>query len=336
MGILAPSGLLAALRTVGVAATLLTAVPAGGNPDFAAWLAALRQEAARRGISSATIDATLTGVSLIPRVLELERRQPELTLSVGEYLSRYVPRGRIERGRQHLTANSALLEEIGARYGVPPRFIVALWGLETDYGQRTGDFPVIGALATLAYEGRRRALFREELLAALRILDEGHAPVRNLRGSWAGAMGQSQFLPSSFLRYAVDHDGDGRRDIWSSRPDVFASIARYLAGVGWRGGETWGYAVRLPRDFDRALAGPTMTRALSEWQRRGVRRVGGADLPLGDASGSVLLPEGAHEPAFLVLENYHVLLRWNRSVLFAIAAGVLADAIEAAGERGAP
>ncbi|MGH7322740.1 MAG: lytic murein transglycosylase [Candidatus Rokuibacteriota bacterium] len=336
MGVRAPSRLRAALCTVATAAALLTAAPAPGNPDFAAWLAALRREAEGRGISSATIDATLTGVSLIPRVLELERRQPEFTLSVGEYLSRYVPRGRIERGREHLAANRALLDEIGAQYGVPARFVVALWGLEAEYGQRTGDFPVIGALATLAYEGRRRALFHEELLAALRILDEGHAPARNLRGSWAGAMGQSQFLPSSFLRYAVDHDGDGRRDIWSSRPDVFASIARYLAEAGWQGGETWGYAVRLPPDFDRALAGPTMMRPLSEWQGRGVRRIGGADLPLGDPPGSVLLPDGGHGPAFLVFENYHVLRRWNRSALFAIAAGVLADAIEGAGGPRAP
>ena len=330
---LASGRLAATLRAGAVAIVLLAGAPAVANPAFATWLDALRREAERRGISAATIQAALTGLSPIPRVLELDRRQPELTLSLREYLSRYVSTPRIERGRARLAEHRELLDEIGAKYGVPPRFIVALWGLETDYGQSVGDFPVIAALATLAYDGRRSALFREELFAALRIIDLGHVTTRNLRGSWAGAMGQSQFLPSSFLRFAVDHDGDGRPDIWTSRPDVFASIANYLAQAGWREGETWGHPVRLPAGFDGASAPLAGARPLAEWQRLGVRRPNGSDLPTGDTPASLLRPGPAGASTYLVLDNVRVLMRWNPSTLFAIAVGHLADAIEGVREE---
>lgn len=327
---LAPGRLCAALRVGVVAGVLLAGAPAAGHPGFTAWLEALRREAEQRGISAATLRAALDGLSPIPRVLELDRRQPEFTLTFADYLSRLVSTKRIEQGRERLAENRALLREVAGKYGVPPPVIVALWGLETDYGRTTGDFPVIGALATLAYNGRRSAFFREELLAALRILDRGYVSVPNLRGSWAGAMGQTQFLPSSFLRLAVDHDGDGRPDIWTSRPDIFASIANYLARAGWQPGETWGHPVRLPAGFDHSAHRAT-ARPLAAWRALGVRQADGRELPGQEAPASLVLPAAAADPAFLMLDNHHVLLRWNRSVFFATAAGLLADALDAAG-----
>jgi membrane-bound lytic murein transglycosylase B len=297
-------------------------------PGFDPWLVELRAEARSQGIRDSTLDAALAGVSPIVRVVELDRRQPEFTLTFAQYLDRVVSNARIEEGRAKFAENRALLESIGAKYGVQPRFIVALWGIETGFGRHTGGFPVIASLATLAFEGRRGAFFRKELLIALRILDEGHIEPGGMSGSWAGAMGQNQFMPSSFARFAVDHDGDGRRDIWTTRGDVFASTANYLAGSGWRADLTWGRKVRLPKGFDTALAGARNQRPLSAWQRLGVRRPDGSDLPDRDVAAALVLPEkGARSPAYLVYDNFEAILRWNRSDYFAIAVGYLADAI---------
>ncbi len=217
------------------ATAALAAIPsARANPtDFRTWLAELRSEAARQGISQRTIDGALAGVAPIPRVLELDRRQPESTMTFAQYRDRVINNDRVEQGRQRLVQNRDLLARVTERYGVPARFIMALWGMETSYGANMGGFKIVDALATLAYDGRRSQFFRTELLAALRILDQGHIAPERMLGSWAGAMGQSQFMPSSFLQYAVDFDGDGRRDIWTSQPDVFASAANYLARNGW-------------------------------------------------------------------------------------------------------
>jgi membrane-bound lytic murein transglycosylase B len=234
---------------------------------------------------------------------------------------------RIERGRELLAQHRPLLEEIGAAYGVQPRFIVALWGIETNFGTYTGGFPVIQALATLAHDGRRSSYFREELLNALQILDDGHIDVARMQGSWAGAMGQSQFMPSSFLRFAQDYDGDGRRDIWTTEADVFASAASYLAGFGWDADQTWGRQVRLPAGFDAGLADLEIRKPLSEWQRLGVRRADGQNLPAGDLTASLVLPDGPGGPAFLVYDNYRTIMRWNRSTYFATTVGILADRI---------
>jgi membrane-bound lytic murein transglycosylase B len=323
------------VQSLGAAAlVLLTGTEGAGDADFAGWLAAVRREAERRGVSASTIRSALTGLSPIRRVLELDRRQPEFTLPLREYLARAVSARRIERGRERLAEHQAVLGEIGGRYRVPPAIIVALWGLETDYGQVTGDFPLIAALATLAHDGRRGAFFREELFAALRMIDLGHGTASGLRGSWAGATGQSQFMPSSFLRYAVDHDGDGRPDIWRSHSDVFASIANYLAHAGWQEAAPWGYPIRLAAGTDGARVGGVATRPLSGWRDAGVHLADGGELPGGAALATLLLPEGPEGPAFVVLENHQVLLRWNRSVAFATAAGLLADAL-GAGHAGA-
>ena len=218
--------------------------------------------------------------------------------------------------------------EISKRYGVQPRFIVALWGIESSFGEGSGKFPVVAALATLAYDGRRSAFFRRELMNALKIIDQDHFDPKDMLGSWAGAMGQSQFMPSSFLLYAVNYSGDGRRDIWHSRPDVFASIANYLSQSGWHGDESWGRAVRLPAKFDPALIGLNVRKSMREWQRLGVQRSDGGVLPARDTVASVLRPGGEDGPALLVFDNFRVLMKWNSSSYFASAVGFLADSME--------
>jgi len=311
------------------AATLSGAGPArSATSSFADWLDGVRQEAAQKGIRPATISAALSGIQPIPRVLELDRRQPETTLTFQQYLDRVVNDDRVARGRRLLAENRDLLERVSARYNVQPRFIVALWGIESDFGRITGNFSVVESLATLAYDGRRSSFFRGELFNALRILDQGHIAPTSMRGSWAGAMGQNQFMPSSFLSYAQDFDGDGRRDIWTNLSDVFASTANYLSRVGWRGDETWGRWVALPDGFDRNLASLDTRKGLGEWQALGVRKSDGGPLPAADLKASVLTPGGAQGPASIVYENYRAIMKWNRSHYFAHAVGILADRIE--------
>ena len=297
--------------------------------DFAAWVAAFRQEALTEGIGSDTLDAVLPGLTFRPRVVELDRRQPEGTLTYAEYLSRVLPPARVNRGKRLLRKHRALLTEIGEAYGVQPRFIVALWGIESDFGRVTGGFSVLDALATLAFDGRRGEFFRGQLLDALRIVDDGHIQPDKMLGSWAGAMGQSQFLPSSFQQFAVDHDGDGRRDIWGTLPDVFASAANYLARAGWKHDQTWGRQVRLPEGFNADLTGLEVKKSLGDWQALGVRRSNGDDLPTRPLPASLILPGGPGGPAFLTYPNYRVLLKWNRSHYFATTVGQFADILSA-------
>jgi len=314
-----------------VAVLFLWSLPAGAQ-DFQAWLQALRAEAQERGIKATTLDSALNGIALIPRVVELDRRQPEFTLTYTQYRDRVVPLSRIKKGRKKLAENRALLQEIGTKLGVQPRFIVALWGIETDFGRVTGGFSVVPALATLAFDGRRSAYFRKELHNALLILDQGHITAKAMVGSWAGAMGQSQFMPSSFLAYAMDYDGDGRRDIWTTRADVFASAANYLAKSGWRADQTWGREVTLPANFAPALANLKVRKQTGEWQAMGVRRADGGDLPARQLSASIVLPEkGKMSPAYMVYSNYRTTLLWNRSTFFALAVGLLSDGIGASG-----
>ena len=298
-----------------------------GAESFTQWREGVRKEALSLGISAATFEAAFADVEPIPRIIELDRSQPEVTLTFAQYVERVVPESRVAKGRELLAEHRDLLEPIGREYGVPPRFIVALWGIETNFGQYLGGFPVIAALATLAHDGRRSAYFRQELLNALRILEDGHITTDAMMGSWAGAMGQSQFMPSSFVRYAVDHNGDGKRDIWGTQGDVFASAANYLAQTGWRAGETWGRHVALPAGFDHALTGLEVKKTLAKWQALGLRRADGGDLPQAAISGSVVLPGGEGGPAYLVYDNYRTIMRWNRSFYFATSVGLLADGI---------
>jgi membrane-bound lytic murein transglycosylase B len=313
---------------LGLAAGLLTLHAVAQPADFAAWLRALHAEARQLGISETTLHAALTGLQPLPRILELDRRQPEVTLTYTQYIQRVLSASRVQRGKHLFETHRPLLLEIGAAYGVQAPVIVALWGIETDYGRTTGDFPVLAALATLAYDGRRSAFFRQEFLEALKIVDEGHITPKAMLGSWAGAMGQNQFMPSSFRQYAVDFNGDGRRDIWTSLPDIFASTANYLARSGWLQGESWGCRVTVPAHVGRAHAGVEERKSLPDWQALGVQ-ASCSDAP--NRQASLVLPEGPDGPAFLVYDNFHTLLKWNRSIYFALAVGQLADTV---GEKG--
>ena len=305
--------------------SLLVSAPAHADARFATWLEGLHAEALERGIKRETLDAALRDIEPIPRVVELDRKQPEFTLTFAQYLARVVPNQRVRRARALLAEHGELLREVSALYKVQPRFLVALWGIESDFGRLTGGFRVIHALASLAYDGRRSTYFRGELLNALHIVDQGHIAPEDMMGSWAGAMGQAQFMPSTFLNFAVDYDGDGRLDIWHSRPDVFASAANYLAKSGWRDDITWGRAVRLPPGFDRSLIGLETVKTLPEWQAAGVRRADGTALPKRPLRASLIEAEEGKGPAFLVYDNYRALLKWNRSTFFALAVGYLAD-----------
>jgi membrane-bound lytic murein transglycosylase B len=309
-----------------ILALSLTSLSAQTRCDFEIWLADLRREALSNGISPATVNVALKDLSPIPRVIELDRNQLEFTMTLEEYLNLLVTESRVNRGREKLAEYRALLEDIEQRYGVQQRFLMALWGIETDYGRLMGDYPVIGATATLAFDGRRSGFFRGELLHALRILEQGHISADKMIGSWAGAMGQFHFLPSSFHGYAVDYEGDGRKDMWNNLGDAFASAANYLSRFGWIKEETWGREVLLPKEFDPALVGLKMRKPLVQWQRLGVRQVGGGEFPeRPETVTSLVRPDGRNGQSFLVYRNYRVILDWNRSELFGIAVGTLAD-----------
>jgi len=294
--------------------------------SFADWVVELRSEAKSKGISDKTLDASLSDLQPIPRVIELDRRQPEFTWTFRKYMGKLVNQVRIDKAKVKLADNSKLLNEIGTKYGIQPRFLVAFWGLETDFGRLAeGYFPTIAALATLAHDGRRSAFFREQLLTALKIIDQGHISVERMKGSWAGAMGHFQFIPTTFDAYATDYDGDGKIDIWANQADAYASAANFLTSVGWKGDEIWGREVVLPDGFDFNLADMKVKKSLADWQALGVRRVGGAKLPGIDMTASIVAPAGASGPAFLVYGNFRTIMNWNRSIFYALAIGQLAD-----------
>jgi membrane-bound lytic murein transglycosylase B len=304
--------------------TILTS-PNVNAKDFNSWLAIFKAEAIEKGIKKKTLDSAFSGVKPIPRVIELDRRQPEFTLTFQQYIGKVISNRRVNIGKRKLLEHSELLKNVSKKFNVQPRFIVALWAIETDFGRIMGGFPVISSLATLAFDGRRGKFFRKELILALKIIDDGHITANKMMGSWAGAMGQNQFMPSSFHAYAVDYNGDGSKDIWKTLPDVFASIANYLSQSGWRVSETWGRPVILPKNF----AYTKKLRALAEWQKLGVKKLDGGDLPKSILKASIILPEKNNmAPAYLAYNNYRVILRWNRSDYFAIAVGTLADRLK--------
>lgn len=301
---------------------------AWASQPFDQWLQGVKAEAAQKGVSAQTINTAFAGVRPIPRVIELDRKQPEGHMSFDEYYTKVINRQRVDQGRYLYKKHRAELERAAQKYGVPANYIVALWGIETNYGANTGGFKVIPALATLAHDGRRHEFFREELINALKIIDQGHISAANMKGSWAGAMGQNQFMPSSFHAYAVDGNGDGRRDIWGSLPDVFASTANYLSKSGWKEDERWGREVRTPKGFPASLAGLEVRKTLREWQGMGVTLPGGAPIPLAPGiKASLVAPDGLAGRTFLVYDNYRVIMKWNKSTYFATSVGLLADQI---------
>jgi len=298
------------------------------DADFARWLADFKQEAREKGISDATLDVAFVGVKPSPRVVKLDRSQPETIQTFQDYFEKRVTPYRIELGRKQFQENRQLFQQIESRFGVQGRFVAAFWGMETSYGRFSGGHYVIGALTTLAYDPRRAKFFRKQLMDALIILDEGHITVDKMKGSWAGAMGQTQFMPSTFRAYAMDGDGDGKINIWESKADAFASAANYLSSIGWRGDQTWGREVMLPDNFDQALIKGKVKKTLAEWQALGVRKMFGKNLPKRDLIATVVQPDGPGERAFITYPaNYSAILDWNRSHKFAISVGTLADAI---------
>ncbi len=306
----------------------LIAMPsaAPAKPDFQTWLEAVKADARADGVSAATLDSALKDVTPVARVIELDRHQPEFMRTFWGYLNNRVTPEVVQRGRDLLDKHDAMLARIAGRYGVPERYLVAFWGMETNYGAHLGSFPVIASLATLAYDDRRAAFFRRQLLHALHIVDDGHIAPRRMKGSWAGAMGHMQFLPSTFVRHAVDATGDGRKDIWHTLRDAFASGANYLDSLGWKADERWGREVVLPEDFPYAQAQLDVTKPLKAWADMGVRRANGEPLPVVDGmKGAIVLPQGHEGPAFMVYDNFRAILSWNRSVNYALAVGYLAD-----------
>ncbi|MDH1338479.1 lytic murein transglycosylase [Ectopseudomonas oleovorans] len=293
-------------------------------PSFADWRQAMRSEAIATGIDAALFDRVFAGVTPDPAVLKADSSQPEFTRPVWEYLDGAVSSSRIGRGRVLLAQHNAMLQRIEQQYGVEAQILVAIWGLESNFGNNIGSHSVIRSLATLAYDGRRQGFWRAQLLAALEILQNGDVPSDRMIGSWAGAMGQTQFMPTTYNQHAVDFDGDGKRDLWNSSADALASAAHYLQASGWQRGQPWGFEVRLPSDFDYALADPDQRRSLTEWAELGVRPLA----PTGAAASaraSLQLPAGHQGPAFLLLDNFRSILKYNNSTSYALAIGLLAD-----------
>lgn len=318
-------GLIGAL---GLLAVFWHAQAFSSEEGFAKWLEGLKAEALSQGISASTLEKALGGISPIPRVIELDRSQPERKWTLEEYLSKVVTEARVQSGKEHLARHRQLLEEAESRYGVPVSVLTALWGIESDFGRLPGRFPVIASVATLAYDGRRGTYFRKELLLALRILDQGHISPEEMTGSWAGAMGHFQFMPSTFVDYALDADGDGKKDIWNNLSDAVASAANYLVSMGWKPGLPWGLEVRLPQKFDPSLLGQDARRPAAAWKSIGVRsREGGPLRADWDGEAWLVAPQWPKGRAFLVNRNYRALYRWNPSHSFAIAVGILSDKI---------
>lgn len=296
------------------------------EPRLDAFLQALWPDTAARGITGRTFDASFAGLTLDPRVVAVTTRQPEYGAAFGTYVNQIASPARIDTGARRTAEWSATLDAIEKQYGVDRWVIVALWGIETSYGANTGGFDVIRSLATLALSEYRPAYFREELIAALQVVQEGHVTRDKMQGSWAGAMGHPQFMPSNFLSLAVDFDRDGRKDIWTSVPDVLASIANFLRHWGWKRGLDWGYEVVVPKQFDYRRRRATF----AEWRGLGFTRADGRALPSA-GEGILFFPSGAAGPAFLVGENFAVLKRYNNSDAFALAVGHLADRMRGSG-----
>ncbi len=312
-------------------APVITPAPMLSEAEFASCIQTFSADAKKAGISAPTIRASLGKASLSKRVLELDRQQPEFTTTFADYFNRRVTEQRVAQGRALWATHRALLDRVEQTYGVPAPYLLAFWGLETNFGGYFGNMKVVDSLATLACDPRRSTFFTIELMNALRILDEGDIAPDKMLGSWAGAMGNFQFMPSSYLKNAVDYDGDNKRDLWYSKADAFASAAKFLQSLGWLGDERWGREVKLPRNFPFLEAGLKNHKTLTEWSKLGVTRADNSPLPQAEMNASLLVPAGHQGPAFLVYDNFNVIMRWNRSEFYAIAVGQLADQIAGGG-----
>ncbi|GKS69171.1 membrane-bound lytic murein transglycosylase B [Nitrosomonas sp. PY1] len=299
--------------------------------DFDTCVARIAERAKMEGISNQTVSQTLSRAKQIPKIIELDRRQPEFSQTFANYFNVRINEERVQRGRELLNRHRTLLNQIQKETGVPGHYLVSFWGLETSYGSHFGDWKITDSLATLACDSRRGTFFTQELINAMRIIDAGDIIPERMIGSWAGAMGHMQFMPSTFLHYAKDMDGDGRRDLWGSIPDAFGSAANFLRQMGWVPGLEWGQEVRLPEVFDYTLSGRGQMLSQSEWAKLGVLTASGAPLPLNEQKSALLIPSGYQGPAFLVTRNFQVIMRWNRSEYYAISVGHLADRISGGG-----
>ena len=295
---------------------------------FRGWVVDFTEDARKEGISDTTIYKFMENAEFLPKVVELDRRQPDKTKTFNQYVRNLITDKKVDTAKQKYAENRKLLEEVAEKYNVQPRFIVALWAIESDFGRNMGGFNIVNSLTTLAYEGRRAEFFRKELINALKIIDAGHVGFDNMKGSWAGAMGQTQFMPTSFLTLAVDYNEDGKTDIWQTKEDIFGSIANYLAQTGWDSNSTWGREVILPENFDSSLIGKDVKKTLREWSELGIRKVDGTLLPtVKDMEASIIKPENEKGKAYIVYSNYMTILKWNRSLYFATTVGMFSDRI---------
>ncbi|MDK9682558.1 lytic murein transglycosylase [Pseudoalteromonas shioyasakiensis] len=331
------------LAVILLSASLSTSVLAEQKTqaDFDVYVAALKKEALEKGYDEALVDQALATAKFKKKVISADKNQPEVKETLETYLPKRVPQWKIDRARKLYKENQDVLEKVAKEYGVQARFIVALWGLESNFGKIQGGHSVIASLVTLAFDGRRETMYKNQLWAALDILKEGHITLDKFKGSWAGAMGQTQFMPTSFNAYAVDYNGDGRKDIWTTEEDAFASIANYLKQAGWNDDLTWGRQVKLPEGFDNSniLKRGTRTRSqwleywkdsersLADWQALGVRKMDGSDLPNVDVTAAMVMPDDVNGRMYLAYDNYKALMHWNRSYYFATSVGYLSDRI---------
>lgn len=320
---------------------LSSSVMAKTQAEFQDYLANLKQEAIAKGYEAKLIDDAFATASYKEKVVSADKNQPEVKETLETYLPKRVPQWKIDRARKLYAENKEVLEKVAKEFGVQARFIVALWGLESNFGTIQGGHNVISSLVTLAFDGRREALYKRQLWAALDILKSGHITLDKFKGSWAGAMGQTQFMPTSFNAYAVDYNNDGRKDIWTTKEDAFASIANYLKQEGWNDSLTWGRQVQLPENFDSkyVLVRGTKTRkqwleywndserSLADWQALGVRKADGSDLPNVDVRAALVMPDDINGRMYLAYDNYKVFMHWNRSYYFATSVGYLSDRI---------
>lgn len=326
----------------GLALTLfLSTASAKDKPSFNEYVDGLKQEAISKGFEKAFVEQHLSNLTYLKRVVKADKNQPEFVETLDTYLPKRVPEWKVKKARAAYKENLELLKPIAKKYNVQARFIVSLWALETNFGKIQGKMPIIDSIATLSYDGRREAFFKKQLWASLKILEQGHISPEKFVGSWAGAMGQCQFIPTSFLAYAADGDGDGKKDIWTNKADVFASIANYLSSEGWRGNQTWGRQVKLPESFDLALLMPKGSKgrkqwlqnwkksekSLAQWAELGVTRMDGTELPKANMSAPLIAPDDAKGRVYLAYNNYKSLMHWNRSYYFVTSVGYLADRI---------